>query len=101
MVPAPFELSIYLLISCAILFIVFLLYHLCQAYGLYNAHRTLEGRRQKHQKISFNLHAIESIEINCFPANVPVSAKLSTVDEVQRIPLKAVKFEDISIAECH
>ena len=99
MIPAPFELSVYLLISCAVIFTTFLLYHLCQAYGLYNRHRTLEERRQKYQKINFNLHVIEHIEI--FPANVPQSAKLSTVEEVQQIPLKAVKFDDKCFAECH
>ena len=97
MIHASFQLSIFLLIGCAVIFTTFLVYHLCQAYGLYNRHRTLQERRQKYQKINFNLHVIEHIEI--FPANVPQSAKLSIVEKVQQIPLKAVKFDDKCFAK--
>jgi hypothetical protein len=96
MIHASFQLSIFLLIGAAVIFSTFLVYHLCQAYGLYNRHRTLQERRQKYQKINFNLHVIEHIEI--FPANVSQSANLSRVQEVQQIPLKAVRFDDKCLA---
>ena len=84
-IPAPYILSIGLLIGCAVTFSLLLLLHICRDYGLYNQHRGIEERRQKFQKIEYNLKLSQVIVSlpNLTPPPKPF---------VSPIPVKAVKF---------
>ena len=92
-IPEPYILSISLLIICGVLFATLVLLHVCRDHGLYNQHRQVEGRRQRYQKVKLNLKISQSVHLPPQKTKIPDPAK------VQRIPLKAVKFEDIAV--CH
>ena len=81
-IPEPYTISVSLLIVCGELFSALVLLHVCRDHGLYNQHKEVEGRRQ-------NIHL------------PPREEKIPDLAKVQHIPLKAVKFEEISVAECH
>ena len=93
-IPEPYILSISLLIICGILFATLVLLHVCRDHGLYNQHREVEGRRQRYQKVQLNLKISQSILLSPQKTEIPDPAV-----KVQRIPLKAVKFEEIAV--CH
>ena len=93
-IPEPYILSISLLIICGILFATLVLLHVCRDHGLYNQHREVEGRRQRYQKVQLNLKISQSIHLSPQKTEIPDPAV-----KVQRIPLKAVKFEEIAV--CH
>ena len=88
--------SILILIAAATLFVLILICHLCQDFGLYNSHRSIQSRRQKHQKSSFNLRVAHEIKIlKPIPAVVPKSqAIVNPVGHVPAvIPSKSFKLE--------
>ena len=96
MIAPEYLTSILILIAAATLFVLILICHLCLDFGLYNSHRSIQSRRQKHQKSSFNLRVALEIKIlKPIPADVPKSqAIVNPVGHVPAvIPSKAFKLE--------
>jgi hypothetical protein len=85
-IPPPYILSVGLLIGCAVIFSLLFLLHICRDYGLYNQHRQLDERRQKFQKIEYNLNICQKVIVSQ-PILPPPPKPL-----VNPIPVKAVKF---------
>ena len=83
--PQPYILSVGLLIGCGATFCILFLLHVCRNYGLYNQHRELQQRRQKFQKVEYNLNICQNIIVS--PAILCPPKPL-----VNSIPAKAVKF---------
>ena len=94
-IPEPYTISVSLLIVCGALFAALVLLHVCRDHGLYNQHKEVEGRRQPYQKVKLNLKISQNIHLPPHEAKIPDPVK------VQCIPLKAVKFVEISVAVCH
>ena len=84
-IPPPYILSVGLLIGCAVTFFLLFLLHICRDYGLYNQHMQIDERRQKFQKIEYNLKLSQVIVSH--PILPPPPKPL-----VNPIPVKAVKF---------
>jgi hypothetical protein len=94
-IPEPYTISVSLLIVCRELFAALVLLHVCRDHGLYNQHKKVEGRQQPYQKVKLNLKISQNIYLPPHEAKIPDPVK------DQHIPHKAVKFEEISVAECH
>jgi hypothetical protein len=84
-IPPPYILSVGLLIGCGVAFSILFLLHICRDYGLYNQHKELQERRQKFQKIEYNLNICQKVIVSqpILPPPKPL---------VNSIPVKAVKF---------
>ena len=96
MIAPEYQASIFVLIAAGAFFILILICHLCQDFGLYNSHRNIQSRRQKHQKSSFNLRVAREIKIlKPIPAVVPKSqAIIEPVGHIPAvIPSKSFKLE--------
>ena len=88
MIAPEYQASIFVLIAAGAFFILILICHLCQDFGLYNSHRNIQSRRQKHQKSSFNLKVAREIKIlNPIPAVVPkTGVSQAIIEPVGHIP---------------
>jgi hypothetical protein len=96
-IPQPYILSIWLLIGCGITFCLLFLLHLCRDYGLYNQHRGLPERRQKFQKVEYNLSICQNIIVS--PERQGIIGDIilcSPRPQENPIPAKAVKFSPSS-----
>jgi hypothetical protein len=96
-IPQPYILSIWLLIGCGIIFCLLFLLHLCRDYGLYNQHRGLPERRQKFQKVEYNLSICQNIIVS--PERQGIIGDIilcSPRPQENPIPAKAVKFSPSS-----
>jgi hypothetical protein len=94
-IPEPYHISIFLLIVSGTLFAALVLLHICRDQGFYDQHKEVEGRRQPYQKVELNLKFSQNIHLPFHEAKIPDPVK------VQHIPLKSVKFEEITFVECH
>ena len=91
--PQPYILSIGLLIGCGATFCLLFLLHVCRDYGLYNQHRELQQRRQRFQKVEYNLNICQNIIVSPERQSIIGDVILCPPrPQVNSIPAKAVKF---------
>ena len=97
-IPDPYLVSILLLIVCGSCFVCLFLLHICRNHGLYNSHKPIQDRRQRFQKVEYNLKAQQII------ISSPKDAFVCTKPLVTPIPPKAVQPKSCpqtSLAEIH
>ena len=82
MFPPEFNASLLAIIFAAAFFLGLLVWHVCKDYGLFNSHRRVGDRRQRHQKAVLNLQIAEKISICISPkvATAPVVLCVSEPD---------------------
>jgi hypothetical protein len=100
-IPQPYLLSIWILIVCGGIFFLLFLLHLCRDYGLYNQHRGLPERRQKFQKVEYNLSVCQNIVVSPerrdIIGDIILCSPRPQVNFIENpIPAKAVKFSPSS-----
>ena len=83
-VPDPYLVPILLLIVGGGCFVCLFLLHICKNHGLYNSHKPIQDRRQRFQKIEYNLKT-QQIFISS-----PKEAFIPTRPIATQIPPKAV-----------
>ena len=76
MFPPEFNASILAIIVAAAFFLGVLVWHICKDYGLFNSHRRVDDRRQRHQKAILNLQIAEKIQICISPKVATTSVVL-------------------------
>jgi hypothetical protein len=99
-IPEPYLPSIWILIVCGVIFFLLFLLHLCRDYGFYNQHRGLEERRQKFQKVEYNLSVCQNIVVSPISperrdiiGDIILCPPRPQVNPIQDfVPLKAVKL---------
>ena len=67
MFPAEFNVSLIAICIAAAFFLILLIWHVCGDYGLFNSHKGIGDRRQRHQKAILNLQIAEKISICVHP----------------------------------
>ena len=103
-IPQPYLPSIWILIVCGVIFFLLFLLHLCRDYGLYNQHRGLPERRQKFQKVEYNLSVCQNIVVSPISperrdiiGDIILCPPRPQVNFIENpIPAKAVKFSPSS-----
>ena len=88
-IPEPYLPSIWILIVCGVIFF--------RDYGFYNQHRGLEERRQKFQKVEYNLSVCQNIVVSPerrdIIGDIILCSPRPQVNFIENpIPAKAVKF---------
>ena len=80
MFPPEFNASLLAIIIAAAFFLGLLIWHVCKDYGLFNSHRHISDRRQRHQKAVLNLQIAEKISI-CISPKVAAAPVVLCVSE--------------------